>query len=191
MSIVNKILEDTRSNRLSQKILQNGLPFDISLEGVSDVQKKERAENVELMEQFNKEANAWAKRVEGMLRSNIRSMVKNDTSLSSSIKKNVRYDRKYGREVKSVGFFFDKEGIYIHKGAGRGQGGYVGSQWTDKYGIRRKTNPESMGKMGTGNRQQVDWFNPTIEIESENLANTVAEYSADLQVNALDILIKG
>ena len=127
--------------------------------------------------------------VTSLLRRNVRSMAKRDIALSESIHPNIYYDRKYSKEVNRVGFSFLREGIYIHKGAGRGQGGYRGSRWTDKYGTLKATDTKSLGKLGTGNRRSVEWFNPIIERELEALADIVSDYSTDIQIDATRIFI--
>jgi hypothetical protein len=166
-----------------------GLPFTIDINSLSEVGKYMRSKDSERVEQFNSEVKKWANDVSGKLKSNVRSLVKKDVSLSGSIKPKIYFDRKYGKEVNRVGFSFRREGIYIHRGAGKGQGGYKGSKWTDKYGTLKKTNPASFYKMATGNRHPVDWFNSTIRQELENLADIVANYSADLQIDATRIFI--
>lgn len=93
-------------------------------------------------------------------------------------------------ETERVGFSFAREGIYIHKGAGRGQGGFRGgSKWTDKYGKLKKTNPDSFYLMGTGNRHPIRWFDPIIEKNLPKLADIVADYAADMQIDASRIFI--
>ena len=179
-----------RRRGLPRNLQKNGLPFELSLDCVSETAKYERAQDAERMDQFNKDVEAWAMHVTSLLRSNVRTMVKRDIGLSESIHPNIYYDRKYRKEAKRVGFSFLREGIYIHKGAGRGQGGYLGSKWTDHYGKLKTTNPESLGKMGSGNRKPIEWFNPIVERELSALADIVAEYSADLQINATQIFIE-
>ncbi|MDL2262458.1 hypothetical protein LJC11_03030 [Bacteroidales bacterium OttesenSCG-928-I21] len=181
--------DQIRNTGRYKRILANGLPFELTLESLSETAKYERAQDKERMKQFNSDVKAWTTRVTSLLKRNIRAMVRRDITLSESVHPNIYYDRKYVREVNRIGFGFLREGIYIHKGAGRGQGGYQGSQWTDKYGTLKSTNPASLGKMGKNNRRPLEWFNPVIEKELSALADIVAEYSADLQINATRIFI--
>ena len=182
-------ISDLRRSSQSKKILSDGLPFELTLESLSEISKYERAQDKERLAQFNQDVEAWAIHATSLLRRNVRSMVRQDIGLSESIRASIYYNSKYSKEVSRIGFSFLREGIYIHKGAGRGQGGYQGSQWTDKYGTLKKTNPQSLGKMGTGNRRPIEWFNPIMERELEKLADIVAEYSADLQIDATRIFI--
>lgn len=69
-------------------------------------------------------------------------------SLSNSIRDNVYFNRKGGKEAERVGFSFLREGIHIHKGAGRGQGGVIGSNWIDRYGKKKTRAPETLVRWG-------------------------------------------
>lgn len=114
-------------------------------------------------------------------------LVKQDEQLSESIEPNV-YSRN--GEAERIGFSFAREGVYIHKGAGRGQGGFRGgSRWTDKHGKLKETNPLSFFKMGTGNRKPIRWFDPVIDKNLPFLADVVAEYAADMQIDATRIFV--
>ena len=133
---------------------------------------------------------SWAESSKGELRSSISSMVKRDVYLSDSLKANLHYDRKYGSEVNRVGFSFAREGIYIHKGAGRGQGGVIGGRWIDNQGHMKQRSDESAGLQGTGNRKPIRWFDPVIDRRLPLLADLVSEYSATMQINATTIFIE-
>lgn len=182
-------LQDAKRSNKTNKLLAKGLPFELTLESLSEVSKFERSQDKERVKQFNSDVQAWAIHATSLLRNNVRMLVRRDIDLSESIHPNIYYDKKYAKEANRIGFGFLREGIYIHKGAGRGQGGYQGSKWTDKYGSLKKTNPNSLGKMGRGKRQPIEWFNPVIEKELEVLSKIVAEYSADLQIDATKIYI--
>ncbi|MDR1370802.1 MAG: hypothetical protein LBJ72_11865 [Dysgonamonadaceae bacterium] len=187
MGLMKKLSEQTRRPRNSGS---NGiLPLQLEIESVSEVAKYQRSLDSERMNQFNQDVKTWAKKVNKLLRASAQSKVERDFFLSKSIKPTFGYDKQYAKEIKRVGFSFQREGIYIHKGAGKGQGGYKGSKWTDSYGQLKETNPESFLKMGTGNRKPIEWFNPVIESQIESLADIVAEYSGDLQINATRIII--
>jgi hypothetical protein len=164
--------------------------FEISLQSVSESAKFNRSQDTAALEKFNADIKKWANDTSAELRASVRSKVKRDVVLSASIVPKFGYDRKYGREVNRVGFSFLREGVYIHKGAGRGYGGTVGSKWRTLKGELKRTNPGSLGKMGTGNRRPVEWFNPVIERELTVLADIVSNYSADLQLNATKIYIE-
>jgi len=78
--------------------------------------------------------------------------------------------------VTVVKISFPQSLIWTHKGAGRGQGGTKGSRWVDKYGNPKTTNPQSLGKMNTGNRKSKPFFNSALDNESgiNELADIVA-----------------
>lgn len=190
MGYYKKLSTQISETRRSKKLLTGGLPFELTLESLSETSKFERSQDPERVAQFNSDVQAWAIHTTSRLRSNVRMMVRRDIGLSESVHPNVYYDRKYAKEANRVGFSFLREGIYIHKGAGRNQGGYGGSKWTDKYGNLKTTRPDSLGRMGTGNRRPIEWFNPVIEKELPALADIVANYSADLQIDVTRIFIE-
>ncbi len=166
------------------------LPFEISLESISEAEKFDRRQDTDRREQFNQDVRAWSILVTRKLRSSVRAMIKNDRILSNSIRPNLYYDHKYGKEVSRVGFSFVREGIYVHKGAGHGQGGFKGgSTWINARGETKSTLKTSLMKMGTGNRPPKEWFNPVIAGELSSLADLVSEYSATLQIDATNIYI--
>lgn len=167
--------------------VREGLPFEISLESVSRTEQYQRRQNKERVKQFNDDVTAWSIDITRQLRGNVRMLVKRDEELSASIEPNIYKDKG---EASRIGFSFAREGVYIHKGAGRGQGGFRGgSKWTDRYGQLKKTNPLSFFKMGTGNRKPIRWFDPVIDKNLPALADVVAEYAADMQIDATRIYI--
>jgi hypothetical protein len=189
-------LTDNLSSRLTDSLRPNGqqafgnLPFEISLESLSETSTKLRKEDKERVGKFNSDVKKWAKEATEQLRASVQSMVNRNLILSESIKPKFSYDRSYGTsEVNRIGFSFAREGIYIHKGAGRGQGGSQGSTWYDLHGNRKKTLSESLNKMNTGNRMAKEWFDKVMHVEIERLSEIVSEYSATIQVDASKILI--
>ena len=66
-------------------------------------------------------------------------------------------------------------------GAGKGRGGSKGSRWVDKYGNSKKTNPESLGKMGTGGRVAKPFINQVLESDKgiDQLATIAAVQIGD------------
>lgn len=177
------------SNQIRKSRRPAGLPFELTLESISEIDKFQRAQDKESLQQFNKDVEQWAEQAKQALRLSIKSLVRRDVYLSDSLKANLYYDRKYAKEVNRVGFSFVREGVYIHKGAGKGQGGYIGGRWIDRFGRQQSRAPESAGLQGTGNRKPIEWFNPVIDGKLTQLADIVAEYSATMQVNATNIFI--
>lgn len=190
MGVMKKLSEQLRNNRKGKKSIlgsKEGLPFEISMESVSEIARYERSQDKEKVEKFNNDIKGWSIDVTRQLRTNVRMLVKQDEELSSSVEPNIY---KYKGEANRIGFSFAREGVYIHHGAGRGQGGYRGgSKWRDKRGKMKMTNPLSFFKMGTGNRKQIKWFDPVIEKNLPALADIVSEYSADMQIDATRIFI--
>jgi len=92
--------------------------------------------------------------------------------------------------VHVVSFRVPRQLIFVHKGAGKGMGGTVGSSWADRYGNQMKTNPNSFGKMGTGSRQEKPFYNSTMESPAgvESLSDIVVTSLGDAIVN--NLLIK-
>lgn len=92
--------------------------------------------------------------------------------------------------IDRIGIQLSRSLIWTHKGAGKGRGGTVGSNWTNSKGERRETNPKSLGKMGTGGRVAKPWFNQFMEGAEgvEELGDIVAEETGDAIVN--NILVK-
>jgi hypothetical protein len=114
----------------------------------------------------------------------------NSPSPSSSVAA-IKGSAKYASGIiDRVSFKFRRSLIWPHKGAGKGMGGVQGSSWKDKLGITHHTNPESLGKMATGNRVAKQWFNGVMDAPTgvDELATIVAEESGDAIVE--NILIK-
>ena len=181
---VRKLTSQLHASRRS-----SNLPFELSLESSSEVDKFQRAQDKVAMKQFNKDVEDWSEKSKQALRISIKSLVKRDVSLSDSLKANLYYDRKYGSEVNRVGFSFVREGVYIHRGAGRGQGGMIGGRWIDRHGTMKSRAADSAGLQGTGKRTPIPWFDPVTEGRLPQLADIVADYSATMQINATNLFI--
>lgn len=183
-------LNNGLTNKLRSSRRSNNLPFELSLETMSEIAKYDRAQDKKSMQEFNKKVEEWSEKSKISLRTSIKTLVERDVSLSDSLKANLYYDTKYGREVNRVGFSFAREGIYIHKGAGRGQGGVIGGRWIDRYGRQKSRSAESAGLQGHGNRKPIPWFDTVIENRLPQLADIVAEYSSTIQINATNLFIE-
>lgn len=195
MGYMNKVsveaLDDRRQRNQQRRYRQlfGNLPFELSLDSISEVNKFDRSRDTVALQKFNKDVEDWAEESKQALRTSIKSLVKRDIYLSDSLKANLYYDTKYAREVNRIGFSFAREGVFIHKGAGRGQGGVIGSRWIDRHGSMKSRDPSSAGLQGTGNRKPIRWFDPVIERRLPQLADIVSDYSATMQVNATNIFI--
>ncbi len=186
MSLSKRMLESRRSVRGAKRGV---LPFELSLDSFDSDQKALRVEDKSVTREYNKEVEEWSADSRRMLRTNIAYFVENDIALSDSIRDNVYYNRRGGKEAQRVGFSFLREGVYIHKGAGRGQGGVIGGSWIDRHGKRKTRAASSAGKMGKGNRYNQEWFDTVIDRKLPQLADVVSNYSATLQVNATRIYV--
>ena len=191
MGVMKRLSEQiASSSRRRRTILgsQDGLPFEISLKSISEIERYQRSYDKDRVRQFNDDVKDWSIDVTKKLRANVRMLVREDKRLSSSIEPNI-YNKK--GEAERIGFSFAREGVYIHRGAGRGQGGFRGgSKWTDIYGTLKKTNPDSYYKMGTGKRTPILWFDPVISANLPALADIVSEYAATMQLDASRIFIE-
>jgi hypothetical protein len=86
-------------------------------------------------------------------------------------------DSKTHKEYSSidgVGFLFERHGVFVHKGVGRGY----------------KADGTVSVKHPSGNpRQPVEWFNPIMQQKVPELANRLAQISADAVLNAARLRI--
>ena len=181
-----------KQNARRRKMLNlDGLPFELSLESISEADRFTRHQDRDRLKQFNQDVRQWGIGTTKALKGSVRSLITNDRRLSNSIRPNFYYDNKYGtKEIDRVGFSFEREGVYVHRGAGRGQGGWKGSRWYNKKGELRTTNRKSFGLMGFGNRKPKEWFDPVVEGRLPQLADLVAEYSSTLFIDTSRIFIE-
>ena len=184
MGVMKKLSMERKSKSTVRSSGITGLPFELSLESSSEADKFSRKQDKEALAAFNKSVQQWTSDAETALKASVRSLVKRNVSLSDSISGRVFFDRKYGKEANRIGFAFDRHGVYIHRGAGKGQGGTsTTSTWINKHGKRMRRAPESTGLQGTGKRQPIEWFNPIIRGRIEKLRDMVSDYSATMQLN--------
>lgn len=82
------------------------------------------AQDADRLTAYNKAVEKWQDSVARQLRAGIagRSM-----RIARELEPRA-YTDKYGI-INRLGFSFPRHGIYIHKGAGEGQGGFIGSKW--------------------------------------------------------------
>lgn len=167
----------------------------IRLETISETERFQIAQDVDRLTEFNKSVQKWQHSVATQLRAGI-------ASRSMRIARDLRpttYTDKYGL-INKLGFTFPRHGIYIHKGAGRGQGGTIGSNWTKlkringievSTGIVRHTNPNSLNaSQGEGNRQAYEWFDPVIRNRITELQEIVTHYFDTMIIDATHIFIE-
>lgn len=165
----------------------------IRLETISETERYQLAKDADRATQFNKDVERWAENLSRLLRLKIQGR---SQRIARELHVNLYTDR-YGL-VNRVGFSFPRHGIYIHKGAGRGQGGWMGSKWEKLKtvggvevgtGILRHTDPQSLGKQGTGNRRAYPWFDTTLRAHIHELEDIAIHYFDTMIVDATRIYI--
>ncbi len=85
--------------------------------------------------------------------------------------------RNYG-EIDTITYSFERHGVFVHKGVGRGyeaQGGLV---------IRTAKGPQIKS------RKPVEWFNPVLDAYLPELADEIAKVNADAVINAAGVKIR-
>lgn len=165
----------------------------IRLETISETERYTMAQDADRLTEYNKAIETWQNSVAIQLRATI-------AGKSLRIARELQpkaYTDKYGI-INRLGFSFPRHGIYIHKGAGHKQGGYIGSKWAKlkvingievSTGIIRHTNPDSLGKQGTSNRRAFEWFDPVIKNRLPELADIVTNYFDTMIIDATKIYI--
>lgn len=165
----------------------------IRLETISETERFEMAKNADRLTAFNKAVERWATSVSNQLRATISTK---SMRIARELHPNL-YTDQYGI-VNRIGFSFPRHGIYIHKGAGRGQGGWIGSKWEKiriingvevSTGIVRHTNPSSLGLQNRGSRKAFPWFDPVIKKRLDELEKIVLEYFDTMILDATRIFI--
>lgn len=165
----------------------------IRLETVSETERFQMARDADRLTAFNKAVEQWADEVAGRLKIVISAR---STRIPKELHPNL-YTDNYGI-INRVGFSFPRHGIYIHKGAGRGQGGWIGSKWeklkevngvTVGTGIMRHTDPASLGKQGTGSRRAFQWFDPVIRVHIRRLEEITLQYFDTMIIDATRIYV--
>ena len=148
-----------------------------------------------------KEQNAavtkWASMVQRRLRENTSylsygkdGMISRPGRIEKKLGESIRASTKksYG-VIDRVTYTFERHGVFVHKGVGRGyemQGGMV---------IRTAKSEDPATRKGTwwGDdprpRTPFEWFNPTLEQTLPELADRLAEINADAVVNATRMMI--
>lgn len=180
--------------RKARQLESDGGSRLIRLDLMSEVEGYTIGKDPERAAAYNKAVEEWQKKVTGDLRTNV-------ASRSLRVAKGLKpraYRDEFGL-INRLGFSFPRHGIWLHYGAGKGQGGWTGSSWTKlervngveiDTGVLRHTDPRSInGRMGTGNRREFDWFDRTIRLHIDELADIVAGYFDNMIIDASRIYI--
>ena len=182
------------------KSLPNTTPLEVITAGLlkllSDMSEERFTRLKAKVQEFNSGATKWGKNVHTTAKEHLNylDVDSGGSKVSHHLKENFRVNFHRQKEggvsrIWRIGFGFPPTGAYLHYGAGRGYGGSGESLWKDSKGILRSTNPESIGKMGTGNRRPKDWFNPAVESNLQKMDKIVGEYGDDLALNTAGLLI--
>jgi hypothetical protein len=105
-------------------------------------------------------------------------------SMVSTIKGKTRQQADV---VNRISIAMPRHAIYVHKGAGKGRGGSKGSTWINAKGEQKSTNPNSLGKMNTGNRNAKPWFDPIVDRKLPELEKIIGTNYGNMVINALKI----
>lgn len=149
-------------------------PFDIEIKEEGVTHRYERSMDMADVDKFNAAIQAWGAKVRAALPPSISGLGIKGNKLSSSIKDRYFYD--YG-EIYRIGISFRREGIFVHKGVGRGykmQGGTV---------VKTSKSPGF-------NRFPKPWFNPVIESHIAELGEIINSYVDTAIINTARIYIR-
>jgi len=173
MSIVKRLLEDGSTRRTGSAISNNG-PFIIEVrDGIT--QRYDRAQfSTEKMLEFNGQIQAWGHKVIGQLKGSVGSYRIRGRYLKRSIGANYKYD---SGEIYRIRFKFQRQGVFVHKGVGRGYraSGNQVVKVSKTPGFKRLPKP---------------WFNPVIKASLPELEQIVVNYAKTAVINTTRIFIQ-
>ena len=159
----------------------------------------------ERTEALNAAITAWADKLRDAARSTAPAA---SGELRNSIRRTCRKD---SGQIYRISVGFEKQGIYVHVGAGRGYGGFKGGKFYSEAVLHKKAalaaaaadpkskkkaraakadghmtqvNPRSIGRMGTGARPANHWLAPHIERLLPELALAVQQYQTDAWIKS-------
>ena len=145
----------------------------------------------QLIQQQNELVLRWAPKVRSALRGSARWF--SDGKFESSVIRNggKQVEKKLAASINSkvgkdfglanyIGFSFERHGVFVHKGVGRGY------QSSGKGFVIRTAKKPPKGQ----ERIAVEWFNPVLDKYLPELADRIAEINADAAVNATQMKIK-
>lgn len=134
--------------------------------------------NATPLQEVNRECRAWTRQTEAILQT---AAPLSTGNLFVSIKGRIksRNDEPY-----AISYSYLRYGVWQDKGAGAGAGGSKGSQWKDKHDVRKRTKPQSMGRMGAV-RTAHPWIAPVLEERLPVLSDLIARNLADTLVKLM------
>lgn len=153
----------------------------------------------------------WASMVQKNLRGNTVILQKGkDGTIQRPASKPERTEKKLEDSILSltreengiknrVSIRFERHGVFVHKGVGRGypiKGGMVQKSTKSLTNIMKNKNMSVHAKINARaevasvKRKPFDWFNSTLDNVLPELANKLAEINADAVFNAAKMMIK-
>lgn len=127
-----------------------------------------------------------------------RGIEKHQSRTEYKLKDNISYrTHQYLGQVDGVGYQFERHGVFVQKGVGRGYimvGGVVvrgrrpGNE-VKQYAKAQNREANSIILSGLVRRRPADWFNQLLDQHVPELADKVAQMNADAAVNAMRMRI--
>jgi len=120
------------------------------------------------------------------------------TRIEYKLKDNLSYKPHYDYgQIDGIGYKFERHGVFVHKGVGRGYiivGGIVvrghkPSRAEKEYAKAQNREAQNIILSGPIRRQPADWFNIIMDQNVPELADKVAQMNAEAGVNALRLRI--
>jgi hypothetical protein len=147
-------------------------------------------------EEYNERVAYWTTTTGMKVRAALKSLThEGKGDLLSSFK--GKNDKRFG-DIDRIAYHFDRHGVFLHKGVGRGYimnggtvvRGYKPGKILTAMAQNKNRVVQPVVLKGGINRKPIEWFNPIIIENIEKLADMVASMRADQVVNATKILIK-
>lgn len=173
MGLMKRLLETRTVRKQGLNVSHEG-PFDVSIEEQGITDRHMRSLDTEAMNQFNASVKQWTDTVRADLGVSVSSSGIKGSKLRKGIRNNFRYD--FG-EIYRIGFTFPREGVFVHKGVGKG---YVMNS-----GVVVKTS-KTIGF----NRQPKPWFNPVLTRHLPALGEIIQAYTKRAIINSSRIYIR-
>lgn len=148
------------------------------------------------VEQYNDRIKEWRSATGTKIRSSIKM---HESAGKGKLLSSFRgKDFKIEGEIDRIAYYFERHGVFWHKGVGRGyvmSGGRVirGRKPSAEVAAYARQKNRSVGHAilsGRIGRHAVEWFNPVVRDNITRLADMVAEMRADQVINYTKILIR-
>lgn len=137
--------------------------------------------NYTTVDKFNEDVKSWTVSTRRKIRSNVKSNTKGDSKdwkgrKTKKLAQSISYGlRKRNGETYRIRFSFERHGVFLHYGVGRG---YVKSGTGVSRGVRdgKKT---YLAKNARIHRNPIDWFDKELDNNMNSLADIAVEYHGD------------